>query len=91
MKAAAQRQANAKKIPQDSHARKADLYQRMQAMHIPGAKMAEQLGEWIGHIVDKDTVFTADDWSRADTAIEQARAAGETLGRAHDNAAHAEH
>ena len=73
-------------IPGDSLARKADLFNRMKEMGIPGAKMAEQLGEWLGHVVDKDTIFTADDWTRADAAIHQAKAAGGALATARANA-----
>src|SRR5574340_328981 len=81
VRAAAAKPANARPIPKDSLERKADLFRRMQEMGIPGAKMAEQLGEWIGHVVDKATVFTADDWSRADAAIEQAKQAADALTR----------
>ena len=50
VRAAAAKPANAKPIPGDSLARKADLFNRMKEMGIPGAKMAEQLGEWLGHV-----------------------------------------
>jgi hypothetical protein len=72
-------------VPGDSIARRADLFSRMREMGIPGAKMAEQLGEWLGHVVDKSTEFSSEDWSRADAAITQARAAAETLARAKSN------
>jgi hypothetical protein len=82
IKAKIAEKTNGKPVPGDSIARKADLFLRMKEMGIPGAKMAEQLGEWLGHVVDKDTVFTADDWSRANAAIEQAEAASKTLAKA---------
>lgn len=89
VRAAAAKPANARPVPGDSMARKADLFSRMKELGIPGAKMAEQLGEWLGHMVDKGTVFTSDDWSRADAAIEQAKAAAETIARAQANVAQA--
>jgi hypothetical protein len=85
VRAAAAKTVNATPIPGDSIARKADLFSRMKEMGIPGAKMAEQLGEWLGHVVDKSTEFSSEDWSRADAAITQARAAAETLARAKSN------
>ncbi len=86
VKAAAAKQANATPAPKDSLERKADLKLRMASLGIPGAKMAEQLGDWIGRPVDKDTILSADDWSRADAAIAQAKANAETLARARANA-----
>jgi hypothetical protein len=85
VRAAAAKPANARPVPSDSLARKADLKLRMTELGIPGAKMAEQLGEWIGRVVDKDAVFSADDWTRASTAIEQAQQGSETLAKARAN------
>jgi hypothetical protein len=77
--AAARQVGNARPVPQTSDARKDDLKARMKSMGIEGAKMAEHLGEWIGRPVDKSTILTADDWSRADAAIEQTKQAGTVL------------
>lgn len=78
-------------IPQSPAARMADLRTRLAKAGVPGAKHHEQIAEWVGHMVDSATNLTSDDWTRADTALEQAIAAGEVLGRAHDNGARAEH
>lgn len=85
VRAAASKPSNAKAIPDTSDKRKDDLKVRMKAMGIPGANLAERLGEWIGRPVDGKTIFSADDWSRADTAIEQAKAGGEALAKARAN------
>lgn len=91
VRAAAARQiGNALPVPQTPEARKEDLKARMKAMGIPGAKMAEHLGEWIGRVVDKDTIFTADDWSKADAGIAQTKNGGEALAKARANVAAAE-
>jgi hypothetical protein len=81
---------SAKRIPQTPEERKEDLKARMKALGVPGAQMAEQLGEWIGRAVDKDTVFGADDWTRADTAIEQSKNGGDALARARSSIQQAE-
>lgn len=75
-------------IPNSPATRMADLRTRLASMHVPGAKHMETIAEWVGHVVDSKTELTGDDWSRADAGIEQARAAGEVLGRAADLAGH---
>jgi hypothetical protein len=77
--------------PSTPAARMADLRTRLASMHVPGAKHMEQIAEWIGHVVDSKTELTADDWSRADAGIEQAKGSVDVLGRAQDNGARAEH
>jgi hypothetical protein len=79
------------KSPATPGARMADLRTRLAAMHVPAANHFEVVAEFVGHLVDSKTELTADDWSRADAGIIQARDAGETLGRAHTNAGQAEH
>lgn len=74
------------KPPASPAARMADLRTRLASMHVPGAKHMEQIAEWVGHMVDSKTELTADDWSRADAGIEQAKAAGDVLGRGGDAA-----
>jgi hypothetical protein len=81
---AAQRQT--KPAPDSPEKRKADIKSRLNAMGIPGANHAELVSEWIGRPVDGQTVFSADDWSKADAGIEQAKQAGAAIARAHDNA-----
>ena len=83
--AAAKQGGNAIRVPQTPEERKADLKARMTQAGIPGAKMAEQLAEWIGRPVDKETVLTADDWSRADEAMAQASKAADAVARARTN------
>lgn len=83
--AAAKQGGNAVRVPRTPEERKADLKARMTKAGIPGAKMAEQLAEWIGRPVDKETVLTADDWSRADEAMAQAANGGDALARARAN------
>lgn len=73
-------------VPANPAARMADLRTRLAALHVPGAQHMQQIAEWVGHIVDSKTELTADDWSRADAGVEQAKAAGEVLGRGGDAA-----
>lgn len=76
---------SARRVPQTPEERRKDLRERMDKLGIPGAKQAEQVGEWIGRPVDSKTVLTADDWTRADAGLEQARANGEVLAKARGN------
>jgi hypothetical protein len=75
------------KAPASPEARKADLKARMLKAGIPGAKIAEQLGEWLGRPVDGATVISVDDWMKADAGIEQSKAAGAVLAHAAASAA----
>jgi hypothetical protein len=75
------------KAPASPEARKSDLKARMLKAGVPGAKIAEQLGEWLGRPVDGATVISVDDWMKADAGIEQSKAAGAVLAHAAASAA----
>lgn len=73
------------RMPKDAEARKQDLKARTMALGFKGADLPKKLGEWIGRDVDAATVFTPDDWLKADASIAQAKTNKETLARASAN------